>query len=171
MIFKLKKQIYNMTDDYSVKNALGETFCKVAILTKGYYIYNKEGKQLAQLTFEDNTALISIAKSKPSYPGALKIRLIGPNKVKFSTNEIEKGDERYIASIKGGKQLEFSVWGKPKDYNFDIYEGKTLYANVIPVVGEDSEYQIRTTDESNFLYVLLICFASEKLHFDPQSKF
>lgn len=160
-----------MTDDYSVKNALGETVCKVAVLTKGYYLYNKTGVQLAQLTFEENSASLAIAKSKPSYPGAIKMRLTAPNMVKFSTNEIEKGDERFITAVRGGKTQDFSIWGKPKDYNFDIYEGSTLYANVIPVVDDPTHYQVRTSDEANFLYVLLICFASEKLHFDPASKF
>ncbi|MDD4120295.1 MAG: hypothetical protein PHG90_01720 [Clostridia bacterium] len=171
MIFKIKKQIFDMKSDYSVKNALGETVCKVAVLTKGYYIYNKTGIQLAQLTFEGNTASLAIAKSKPSYPGAIKMRLNSPNNFKFSTNEIEKDDERFISAVKGGKTPEFSIWGKPKDYNFDIYEGSSLYANVIPVVDDSSYYQVRTSDDANFLYVLLICFANEKLHFDPASKF
>lgn len=171
MIFKIDKEVYHLTKDYSVKNAIGETVCKVAVLSKGYYIYNKIGTQLAQITFEDNAALISIAKSKASYPGAIKIRLVAPNQLKFSTNEIEKGDERYISQIKGGTQLNFSIWGKPKEYNFDIYEGSSLYANVIPVVDDNKAYQIRTSEEANFLYVLLICFASEKLHYDPLSKF
>ncbi len=170
MIFKIKKKIYEMRQDYTVKNAIGEVVCKIAMLPSGFYFYNKLGLQLAQVTFQDNAATLSIVKSNPTFPGAVKMKIMGQNDFKFVTNELEKGDEVFVKAVKGAKANKFSIWGKPSQYNFEIYDGSYVVASVVPVMGEPNFYQIRTTESTNILYVLMICLAAEKLHADPQGK-
>ena len=161
MILKLKKDIFRSKSDYAVKNAIGEMICKVAILNRGYYIYNKLGQQVAQITFHKNTASMSIVKKEPSFPGAYKITMISEDKFNFSYGEVEKGGEAY----------NFSLWGTPSEHSFDIFSDSTLLANVVPDSSDINSYKIRTSDNCNVLYVLMIAFAVEKLRYDPQSKF
>lgn len=171
MILKLKKDIFRSKSDYAVKNAIGEMICKVAILNRGYYIYNKLGQQVAQITFHKNTASMSIVKKEPSFPGAYKITMISEDKFNFSYGEVEKGDEAYFGAVKGGEAYNFSLWGTPSEHSFDIFSDSTLLANVVPDSSDINSYKIRTSDNCNVLYVLMIAFAVEKLRYDPQSKF
>ena len=53
MIFKIKKHIFDMKSDYSVKNALGETVCKVAVLTKGYSYIIKPASNLLSFLLKE----------------------------------------------------------------------------------------------------------------------
>ncbi|HQC54485.1 MAG TPA: hypothetical protein PKX91_02025 [Clostridia bacterium] len=170
MIFKIRKKIYEIRQDYAVKNTIGEVVCKIAVLPSGYYIYNKLGLQIAQVTFEENAAKMSIVKSTPTFPGAVKMKILAPNEFKFVTNELDKGDDVFVKAVKGAKASRFSIWGKPSQYNFEIYDGSQVVGSVIPVPGEPNFYQIRTTESTNILYVLMICLASEKLHADPEGK-
>ncbi|HHX49064.1 MAG TPA: hypothetical protein GX709_01540 [Clostridiales bacterium] len=172
MIFTIKKQMYKIDEDYPVKNLFGELVCKIARVKNGYYIYNKLGNQIAQLVFsKDASASLSIVKSEPTFPGAIKIQMIDENNFAFSGNVIEPEDKDYIQNIKGNKKPNnFSVWGKPIDYNYDIYDNSDMIASVITNPADFTEYKIKTTPYSNFLQVLMICLAIEKIIVDPNAK-
>lgn len=171
MILKLKKDIFLSKTDYAVKNAIGETICKIAVLNRGYYIYNKLGQQVAQITFDKNTASMSIVKKEPSFPGAYKVAMVGEDKFIFSYGETEKGDEAFFSAVKGGEAYNFTIWGKPSERSYDIFSDATLLANVVPDTHDANGFKIRTADNCNILYVLMIAFSLEKLRYDPQSKF
>ncbi len=172
MIFTIKKQMYKIENDYAVKNLFNELVCKIARVKNGYYIYNKLGNQIAQLVFsKDASAQISIVKSEPIYPGAIKIQMVDENNFRFFGNVIEPEDKDYVQNIQGSKKInDFSVWGKPSEYNYDIYDHSNMIASVISNPADFTEYKIKTTPYSNILQVIMICLAIEKIIVDPTAK-
>lgn len=163
MIFRILKNLYSLPGDFALRSEFGDLVCKTAYLNSGYYIYNKEGVQLAQLVFEGNSALMSVASPAPVYPGVIRMTMVGKDDFVFDNNVIEKGDDQYIKNVKGKKARNFSIWGKPSEYGYDIYEGSAVMANVIPYPADDSVYQVRVQENGNILYVLMICLAAERL--------
>lgn len=163
MIFRILKNLYDLPGDFALRSEFGDFVCKTAYLNSGYYIYNKNGIQLAQLVFDGNSAFMSVASPTPVYPGVVRITMAGNDQFIFDSNVIEKGDEAYIKNVKGKKAPAFSVWGKPSEYGFDIYEGSSVVANVIPYPQDDSVYQVRVQGDGNILYILMICLALERL--------
>lgn len=173
MVFTIKKNMYTFNKDYAVKNLFNELVCKIARVKNGYYIYNKLGNQIAQLVFsKDASAQISIVRTEPMYPGAIKIQMIDPNHFTFYNNVTEKGDEDFLKNVKGQKTPnKFSIWGKPSQYNYDIYDGSNMVASVITNPNDDSEYKIKTTPYSNILYIIMICISIERIIADPTAKY
>lgn len=163
MIFRILKNLYDLPGDFALRSEFGDFVCKTAYLNSGYYIYNKNGIQLAQLVFDGNTALMSVASPKPVYPGVVRMTMVGKDQFVFDNNVIEKGDEEYLKNVQSKKALAFSIWGKPSEYGYDIYEGSSVIANVIPYPQDDSVYQVRAQGDGNILYILMICLAAERL--------
>lgn len=172
MIFTIKKELFKSNNDYAIKNIFNELVCKIARVKNGYYIYNKLGNQIAQLVFFKNaSAQISLVKTDPQYPGAITIQMLDEDNFRFLANTIEPGDDDFIKNIRGvQKTNNFSVWGKPSEYSYDIYDHSNMVASVINNPENASEYKIKTTPYSNILQVIMICLAIEKIIEDPSAK-
>ncbi len=166
MIFRILKKLYGRAGDFALRSEMGDMLCKAAYLSSGYYIYNKLGDQVAQLSFEGNTANMAIATPNPVYPGAIKLVCAGKDSFYFTDNVIEKGDDAFIKNVKGNQKHNFSIWGKPSEYGFDIYDGKDVVANVIPYPQDEEVYQIRVHEKANVFYIFMICLAVERLQKD-----
>ena len=166
MIVRVLKRLYEKAGDFALRDELGNMICKTAYIGSGYYIYNKRGAQIAQLVFQKGTAAMSVASSAPSYPGAVNMSITAPDRFIFDVNVIEKGDDQYIKNVKGRAAKNFSIWGTPSAYAFDIYDGSEKVAEVIPYPQDDDVYQLRTFEETNLLYVYMICLSIEKLNAD-----
>lgn len=163
MIFKIRKKFYAESADAVIKTPIGELFCKIASLPNGFYFYNKSGLQLAQVVFSDRGAELSLANSKPSFPGAVIMRADG-NSFSFSGNEIGADDSARLGGIKGnGAAHAFSIWGKTRDYSYQIYDGSKLVGEVVPS-SDPGYFEIGTTEHTNLLYALMITLAAEKLN-------
>ncbi len=170
MIFRILKDLDSLPGDFALRSEFGDTVCKTAYLNSGYYIYNKVGMQLAQLVFNGNTALMSVAAPTPSYPGVIRMTMVGKDSFIFDNNILEKGDEEFVKNVKGKPARNFSIWGKPSEYGYDIYDGSVIIANVIPYPTDDAVYQVRVHEDANILYVLMICLAAEKLRNSANKK-
>ena len=164
MIFKIKKKLYAESADAAIKTPIGELFCKIASLPNGYYFYNKSGVQLAQVVFTEGGAELSLVLGKPSFPGAVIMRAEGADSFSFSGNEIGTEDKSRIGGLTSkGAAHKFSIWGKPSEYSYQIYDGSNLVAEIVP--SEADLFEIATTEHTNLLYVLMIALAAEKLSF------
>ncbi len=166
MIFRVLKKLYGRAGDFALRSEMGDMLCKAAYLSSGYYIYNKYGEQIAQLAFNGNTASMSIATPNPVYPGAITMVCGGKDNFYFTNNVIEKGDDAFIKNVKGKQSYNFSIWGKPSAYGYDIYDGSDLVANVIPYPQDEEVYQIRVHEKGNLFYIFMICLAAERLQKD-----
>lgn len=164
MIVRVLKKLYEKAGDFALRDELGNMICKTAYLGAGYYIYNKRGSQVAQLVFQKNTATMSVISSVPSYPGAVKMTALAPDNFVFDMNVIDKGDDQFVKNVKGREAKRFSLWGTPSAYSFDIFDGSERVGEVIPYPADNGVYQIRTFEDTNLLYVLMICLAQEKLN-------
>ena len=166
MIFRILKKLYAQAGDFALRSELGDLICKAAYLNSGYYIYNKYGEQVAQVVFEGNTASLSIATPNPVYPGAVKMVCNGKDSFYFAANVIDKGDDAFIANVKGKQTYNFSVWGKPSEYVYDIFDGSDKVASVIPYPQDEQVYQVQIHEKGNLFYVFMICLAAERLQKD-----
>lgn len=166
MIFRILKKLYGRAGDFALRTELGDMICKSAYLSSGYYIYNKFGDQVAQLSFEGNVATMAIATPNPVYPGAIRMVMNGKDNFSFYSNVIEKGDDAFIKNVKGKQSYNFSIWGKPSEYGYDIYDGSDLIANVIPFPQDEEVYQVKIHEKGNLFYVFMICLATERLQKD-----
>lgn len=167
MIFRILKKLYGRAGDFALRTEMGDMLCKAAYLSSGYYIYNKLGDQVAQLSFEGKRLqTMAIATPNPVYPGAVKMVCNGKDNFSFFTNVIDKGDDQYIKNVKGKQSFNFSIWGKPSEYGYDIYDGKDLVANVIPLPQDEEVYQVRIHEKGNLFYIFMICLATERLQKD-----
>ena len=168
MIFRVIKKLYGKAGDFALRSEMGDMICKAAYLSSGYYIYNKFGEQVAQLSFDDKekVATMAIATPNPVYPGAIRMACNGKDNFSFFANVIEKGDDQYIQNVKGKQSYNFSIWGKPSEYGFDIYDDKDLVANVIPFPQDEEVYQVRIHEKGNLFYIFMICLAVERLQKD-----
>lgn len=169
MIYKIKKQMYKESEDFAVRSEIGEVVCIIKPFlvnnaAVGYYIYNRSGEGIAQLTFEGTAAKIAIARKNGKFPGAITLEKRGPEAFGFSTNAMSKEDESYASKIKGGKTEAYSIWGKTANYSFDVYCGSKICANVVPVLGDEAVYQFKMGESGNFLVALMICLATERLN-------
>ena len=52
MIFRILKKLYGRAGDFALRTEMGDLICKAAYIKSGYYIYNKLGEQVAQLSFD-----------------------------------------------------------------------------------------------------------------------
>lgn len=166
MIVRVLKKLYQKAGDFALRDELGNMICKTAYIGAGYYIYNKRGQQVAQLVFQKNSATMSVVSSVPAYPGAIRMSVVAPDSFVFDANVIDKGDDQFVKNVKGRDAKRFSLWGVPSAYSFDIFDGPERVGEVIPYPADDDVYQIRTFEETNLLYVLMICLAQEKLNAD-----
>lgn len=161
MIFKIRKNLFALPEDYVVKTSIGEPLCKIAKIRQGYYIYNKVGAQIAQVVFSKHGAKLSVASSRPAFPGAINLVCYGKNRFEFEPYKLEKDDQQYVDQLKGKHTPAYSIWGDTVAYNFDIYYGKDIAANIVPCLDDPDRYQIRMHDQGNLLVVLMILLATE----------
>lgn len=167
MIFRVIKRLYEKNGDFALRDEIGNMICKAAYIEQGYYIYNKRGSQIAQLVFNgNNSAMLSVISDLPAYPGTVRMTAVAVDEFIFDANVIDRGDDEYISKIRGKAAHNFSLWGRPSAYGFDIYDGSDTVANVIPYPADDEIYQVRVNENSNLLYVFMICLAAEKLNAD-----
>lgn len=168
MIFRVYKKLYEKAGDFALRSEMGDMICKAAYLKSGYYIYNKFGEQVAQLSFDDKAkvATMAVATPNPVYPGAINMALTGKDSFSFYSNVIEKGDDQFIKNVKGAKSYNFSIWGKPSEYGYDVYDGSDLVANVIPYPQDEEVYQVKIHEKGNLFYIFMICLATERLQKD-----
>lgn len=164
MIVRVLKELYKIPGDFALRDEFGNMILKCTFVGKGYYIYNKRGIQIAQLSFEKNEASMAVVQSVPAYPGAVRIVKIGVDDFIFETNVIEKGDEQYTKNVKGKTAARYTVWGAPSKYSYDIFDGSEKVGEVIPYPADDGVFQIRTFTDTNILYVFMITLALEWLN-------
>ena len=184
MIFRILKNLHTRAGDFALRTEMGDMICKAAFLKSGFYIYNKNGNQVAQLTFTNdkklakrdglknvngfNVASLSVVTPNPIFPGEVKMCYHGKDRFSFSTNVIEKGDEKYLENIKGQQAYKFSFWGHPSEFSFDIFDGKDLVANVIPYLQDDEVYQVRVHEKGNLFFIFMLCLAVDMLQSEQQ---
>lgn len=166
MILKIRKNIHATGAEYTVRGTMGEVFCKITPLAGGYYIYDKQGHQLAQVTFgkkkKPETAM-SVLSVHPSFPGAIRLAKVG-NGFEFSPYVVTKEDKRFIKNIKGKKVIpDYSIWGDPSTYAYDLYEGNTILANIVPSSYDFNYFKVNLHENANFLWVLVIVLSLEHL--------
>jgi hypothetical protein len=166
MIFRIKKALYKEIDDFAIRAE--NFFVKVAKLLKGYYLYGKDGAQVAQIIFEKDKATAVAADSAP----------ICICRAEQSYVVIDKTDEEEAGlNKKLRKQTsEFIIYGQPFLYRYDIYEIKApskssrLAANVINDLASWDYYKVRAL-EGNILKIIMIALAIDKLNSDPDNRY
>lgn len=164
MIYQIKKNVGASPDAVSVISAIGEFVCNVSVLGDGYYLFNKQGLQIAQIVFKDAGAIMSIARTKPVFPGSLKISRLGKDEYVISANQVGAEDDQYLENIKGKKSENYSIWGTPSEYNYDIYCGNKLAANVLISATEPATMKINMGLDGNLLNVIMIALAVDKFN-------
>ncbi|MFA5450275.1 MAG: hypothetical protein WC292_07575 [Clostridia bacterium] len=170
MIFKIKKGLYNTPDDYAVRSEVGEVFCKIARLKKGYYLYNKLGEQIAQVTFDKNTASLNIARRAGNSMDTTKLVRTASDNFSFVTNEVAKEDTPYLDNLRGQSSETLSIWGDTATYNYDIFNGSKVAANIVPSTTEPTEYTVKMGETGNLIKIIMVAIAAERLNNDPFSK-
>lgn len=175
MIFSIKKALFNEIKDYRIKPNHGVFEVRVAKLTKGYYLYDKNGVQVGQIVFSKGNAKIVVPDSS-----AIDIVLIDEkNRYMITDGICSLEDEKSIEKVEEKKEnlYEYMIYGKPEEYRFDIYEKKKgeklprVSANIINDISNNAFYKVRIVDTDNLLKTLMICLAIDKLNLDPESNF
>jgi|AGTN01.2.fsa_nt_gi hypothetical protein len=161
MILKLKKEFYRDAGDYAVKPERGEAIMKIASLPGGYYAYNKAGEQIGQVSFGGGFAQVSIGRKKG---GSAALSVVNDGgKLKFLPYEAEKEDLRYLEGIEPGPAVKTTIWGDPKNYNYDLYEGNAKVASFVPSTTDPDFYLLKWGESGNILKIILISLAVEGL--------
>lgn len=170
MYVKLKKELYQHPGDFAVQSEIGEIICKIAKLSKGYYLYNKSGEQIAQITFEPGAATLALAHKKATAPTATKMVITAKDTFLFPKNVYAKDDMDYLNNLSGQNNDNFSIWGNVSKYGYDIYDGSKIAANVVSSTEDPSVYTLKISETANIIKMILIAVAAEALNYSPTAK-
>lgn len=170
MAYQLRKEMYNTPYDFPVRSELNDMVCKIAKIKKGFYIYNKLGEEVAQVTFEKNVARMAIAHVHGSVPTVSTMMIGERNQFAFIRNVYEKADRPFVEKLRGELPNRFSVWGTPDAYTFDVYDGSELAGRFVPNPRDAGSYLMEVGPKANALQMIMIAIAAEKLNADPLSK-
>lgn len=160
MIYKIKKNLSSSQEDYAIVSSLGELLCKVAVMTNGYYLYNKNGLQLAQIKIEDGKAYLSIARERPAFPGTIVLQG-GQDKFDISYLEPTEADKAVIETLCKAEAAAYTVWGMPSQNNYDLYLGSKKCANIVPCATNPEIYNINILDAGNALNIIMLAIAMD----------
>lgn len=173
MIYHIRKNIYKFGEDFVIKPIGGEFLFKVTSIKKGYYLYDKNGLQVGQITFEKGKASIVAPESSAI--------IVYKNDYSYSIDSKQIDDENPKEQIdktcfKENKVINM-IFGTPNSYKYDIYEkseGKKqpeIVANIIPDVSDNNFYKIRINGGENILKLIMVILAIDKLNSDPNNRY
>lgn len=165
MIFRIPKDLYAALDDASIFSAIGEFAFKIAKIKKGYFVYNRDAIQIAQIEFRPYEARITVADH-----GTLTLTRerratnydIGPLK-------LEKEDEQF-RQFQHKIDGEYALIGSFAEMAFDVYFRAKCVMNVIPDSSDPNFFKVRINEGGNLIILTLIAIAVNKLNNDPESK-
>ncbi|MDR2266121.1 MAG: hypothetical protein LBE09_00850 [Christensenellaceae bacterium] len=165
MIFKIRKKMYEIVNDYALTSCIGDTLFKVAHIRNGFYFYNTRGEQIAQLTFNRNEARISVPHVITNVPTIITVARDEIGNFYFSYDTNTPDDNAYISSVVPSNDgAELTIWGNLVKYSFDIYEGPSLSASVVPVLDDPAHYMIKLEEQANILQMVMMVIALETLN-------
>lgn len=155
-----------MVDDAIIKSAIGQPVFKVSKVKHGYFVYNRDSEQVAQIVFEPYTAYVTVEDSgtiviRRSRYGAdydIAARQLSPDEKKYA---------EYSAAIGG----EYAMAGSYADYNFDIYYNSRCVMNVIPDRENPDQIKVRVNEGGNLVMLVMIVLSIARLNSDPKSKY
>ena len=166
--YKYLNMLWNKNDLYLLDfDACGMSLPSVALVEAAYALslnHNQLDLRHYKLFLKSYLSIRNI--NEEEYDLGIKMAMNGKDNFSFFTNVIEKGDEQYIKNVKGKQSYNFSIWGKPSEYGYDIYDGKDLVANVIPFPQDEEVYQVRIHEKGNLFFIFMICLATERLQKD-----
>ncbi|MDR3185296.1 MAG: hypothetical protein LBU04_00560 [Christensenellaceae bacterium] len=163
MIFKIRKMFRtDGSNDYSLLTPIGDTVCKIARIKNGFYFYNTHSEQIAQLTFDKSQACLAIGQHTSHMPSIVVVTA-GPNgKLSFQRmGESTDGLTNDIRTLEICNAGEITVFGNLNNYSFDIYEGSSLSANVVPVANDPNYYMLKLDTKANALLMVMLVLAIE----------
>ncbi len=165
MIFVLSKNIHSLLDDAVIKSAIGQPVFKVCKVKKGYFVYNKDGEQVAQIVYEPYLAKVTVAEC-----GTLLVKR-DKTKVDYemSAMPLTSADKKY-AEYENRLEGEYAMAGDYESLTFDIYYNSKCVMNVIPDKDNDDQIKVRINEGGNLVMLVMIVIAICKLNVDPKSK-
>ncbi len=164
MIYSIDRKLYENIDDTVIRSALGEFGFKVCKIKRGYYVYNKDGDQVAQIRFEPYTAYITVADSgtlcltRDRYACTYSI---APMPLIGKDSKLQE----YQSRISG----EYALMGNFEKMLFDIYFRSKCVLNVIPDKDDEKYVKIRINEGGNLVMCVMLVVAICKLNDDPTS--
>ncbi len=165
MIYSIDRKLYENIDDTVIRSALGEFGFKVCKVKKGYYVYNKDADQVAQIRFEPYTAYITVADS-----GTLCLT----RHKKTCDYDIApmtlEGKDKKLAEYQNRITGEYAMAGSYEKMMFDIYFRSKCVLNVIPDPQDDKYVKIRVNEGGNLVMCVMLVVAICKLNDDPKSE-
>ncbi|MDR0752302.1 MAG: hypothetical protein LBF12_06975 [Christensenellaceae bacterium] len=166
MVFKLQKNICDLNTDYTLTSITGEAICKLSHIKNGLIVTNSRNQQLAKVTYSPSIARISIAHVQENDIPTCIIIERDKNGLFYITREVNaKESSKYLLNIpEFSPRGNITIWGKPSDYSFDIYEGPELSANIVPNLDDDTHFMLNLNYEANVIQMLLIVLSIETLN-------
>lgn len=165
MIFRIPKDLYAELDDASIFSAIGEFAFKIAKIKKGYFVYNRDAIQIAQIAFLPYEARITVADH-----GTLSLtRTKRATYYDIQPMKLEKEDEQY-RKFQNKIDGEYAVIGSFAEMSFDVYYNSKCVMNVIPDSSDPNFFKVRINEGGNLIILTLIAIAVNKLNNDPESK-
>ncbi len=161
MIYKIKKNLTEGQEDYAIVSGIGELLCKVAVMSNGYYLYNKVGAQIAQVKIEGNQSFMAIARQKPAWPATAILTKIAQDKFDISYLMPTPAEKEALETLEQKDIANYTIWGKPSEYNYDLYYGSTKCANIVPSSTNQELYSINILDVGNALHIIMIALSAE----------
>lgn len=139
-----------------MQNAEGDIVAVLVPVTQGYYITNRVGEQIAQITFYDKNAKLCIANTTGKDITTTSIASLGNNRFGFK-DSVSEQDKSFALDIPKRFLDELSFWGDPLVPSYDIYSDKTVSASV--TASEGDTISIKIARDANFLRMLMIVLA------------
>lgn len=166
MIFVLNKNIHSMVDDAIIKSAIGQPVFKVSKVKHGYFVYNKDSEQVAQIVFEPYTAYVTVAES-----GTIVVcRSRYGADYDIAARQLASDEKKY-AEYSAAADGEYAMAGSYENYNFDIYYNSRCVMNVIPDRENPDQIKVRINEGGNLVVLVMIVLSIARLNSDPKSKY
>lgn len=165
MIFRIPKDLYSALSDASIFSAIGEFAFKIAKVKKGYFVYNRDAVQIAQIEFRPYEARITVA----DYGTLVLSRDRRTTYYDIAPLKLEKEDEQY-REFQNKINGEYALIGSFAEMAFDVYYEAKCVMNVIPDSSDDGYFKIRINEGGNLIILTLIAIAVNKLNNDPESR-
>lgn len=176
MILKIDKLMFDDDGDCVIRFLNGEIFCTVAKIANGYYIYNKNAEQIAQMLFYKKVCDLVMANpyvaKESSYVmekqrgGELIIRRpkVKKRKIRKFIRNLERSHQENVLN----KDI-FKVVGDFENYNYDIYRNSETVGNILPD-SDDCYFKLRVNQGGNIVRLLMIALAVDRMTFEKKRK-
>lgn len=171
MIIKIDKLMHQDDGDCVIRLMSGKPFCHVAKIVNGYYIYNVQGEQIAQMLFGKTSCDIALANPHLPKESSYTLHLLRGGRFTVSALELDKDDKKFIAKLKKDQEdtilnkAEFTILGDFKGYNYDVYRTGNAVGNVLPHE-DDGYFKLRINEGGNIIRVMMLTLAVDRLIFE-----